>query len=57
MKVYYGRIVQARDLRRQGLSVNQIARRLTADEQAVRRWIKTSARTRRAGTHGKIRNS
>ena len=27
MKVYYGRIVQARDLRRQGLSVRQIADR------------------------------
>jgi hypothetical protein len=57
MKVYYGRIVQARNLRRQGLSIAQIADRLTADEQAVRRWIKTSARTRRAGTHGKARNS
>ena len=49
MKVYYGRIVQARDLRRQGLSVRQIAGRLTADEQAVRRWIKASAQTRQAG--------
>jgi hypothetical protein len=57
MKVYYGRIVQARDLRRQGLSVRQIADRLSADEQAVRRWIKTSAQTGRAGTHGKARNS
>jgi len=58
MKVYYGRIVQARDLRRQGLSVRQIAGRLTADEQAVRRWIKASAQTRQAGTQtGKTRNS
>jgi hypothetical protein len=36
MKVYHGRIVQARGLRRQRLSVRQIADRLTADEQAVR---------------------
>jgi hypothetical protein len=57
MKVYYSRIVQARNLRRQGLSVRQIAGRLTADEQAVRRWTKTSAQTRRAGIHGKDRNS
>jgi hypothetical protein len=37
IKVYHGRIVQARGLRRQRLSVRQIADRLTADEQAVRR--------------------
>jgi hypothetical protein len=49
MKVYYGRIIQARNLRRQGLSVRQIAGRLAADEQAVRRWIGMGARTRRAG--------
>jgi hypothetical protein len=52
MKVYYGRIVQARDLRRQGLSVRQIAGRLTADEQAVRRWIKASAQTRGRHSNG-----
>jgi hypothetical protein len=57
MKVYDSRKIQARNLRRQGLSVRQIAGRLKADEQAVRRWIKKSAQTRRAGTHGKARNS
>ena len=57
MKVYYGRIVQARDLRRQGLSVRQIADRLGADAQAVRSWIGTSERNRGASTHGKARNS
>ena len=44
---------QARNLRRQGLSVSQIAGRLAADEQAVRRWIGTSARTRRADNRSK----
>ena len=36
MKVYYSRKIQARNLRRQELSVRQIADRLTADEHAVR---------------------
>jgi hypothetical protein len=31
--MYYGRKIQARNLRRQGLSIRQIAGRLTADEQ------------------------
>jgi transposase-like protein len=53
MKVYYSRKIQARSLCRQGLSVSQIADRLGADARAVRTWIGTSARTQRAGTHGK----
>jgi transposase len=56
MKVYYGRKIQARGLRQEGLSVKQIADRLAADEQAVRSWIGVSARTRRAGTRGKPGN-
>jgi hypothetical protein len=50
MKVYYGRKLQARSLRRQGLSVRQIADRLAADEQAVRSWIGASAKNS-AGRH------
>ncbi len=53
MKVYYGRKLQARSLRRQGLSIKQIAERLAADEQAVRSWIGTSARTSGPGTRRK----
>jgi hypothetical protein len=53
MKVYYGRKLRARSLRQQGLSVKQIADRLTADVQAVRGWTGGSARTRRSGTRGK----
>jgi transposase-like protein len=56
MKVYYSRIIQARNLSRQGLSIRQIAGRLAADKQAVRRWIETSARTRRADNRGKVGN-
>jgi predicted transcriptional regulator len=47
MKIYYGRIVQARDLRRHGLSVRQIADRLGADAPAVRSWIGTNTRSAR----------
>jgi hypothetical protein len=57
MKVYYGRKIEARSLRRQGLSVKQIAKRLTADQQAVRDWIGTSARTCGTGTHPKAENT
>jgi hypothetical protein len=39
MKVYYGRKVEARRLHQQGLSVREIAQRLSAAQQKVRGWV------------------
>jgi hypothetical protein len=56
MKVYYGRKLEARTLRRQGLLVKQIAEELAADTRAVGRRIGTTAPTGGPSTHLKARN-
>jgi len=46
MKVYYGRKLQARELRRQGQSIAKIAAMIKADAGSVRQWV---ARPNQAG--------
>jgi DNA-binding transcriptional regulator YiaG len=43
MKVYYGRMVEARRLAQLGISAPEIARRLNTTLQTVHGWIKMRA--------------
>jgi len=52
MKVYYGRMVQARHLARQGLSAREIARQLGTTSDTVHGWIRKSKQPGKRSARG-----